>query len=551
MKTLIYLFIIVIVNITSFGQTIEWAKRYDGPLHLQLADNPLKIACDNDGNVYVAGSVELTTLRSGYVTIKYNSTGDSVWVRTYFPNIPINVHSGAYSVEVDNSGNVYVSGEMSFGPSELDVDILTLKYSPAGVLLWENIWGSNQQDIGRDLVLSSDGYVYVSGTAGNVLTSSMDAVVVKINPTNGATIWAKQFTGGLGYTRNDPRYITADDNTNVYVTGYASLSNSIEDYLTAKISSTEFAPPVWIKTYDAVGLNDVSNSIYISPSNNVYVTGSSQGSTSGDIATIKYNSSGVQQWVTRYANGGGNSIKGDGQGNLYVGGVELGSTYVLKYDDSPNLIWGTSYYYRIKGAVVSMAIDNNNNIYAMGYCTPLGSSNSDFLIWSLEPNGIIRWGVQYDGPDGLNDGGIKGGITGRKIILDASNNVYVTGISNSLVGGEDFATLKISQSGSQNSPLQNSSINNNQLPSKFSLLQNYPNPFNPTTTFTFALPFAGNTKLTVYDMLGSEIEVVVNEYKQAGTYTVNFDAAKYSSGVYFYTLTSGSFKDTKKMTLVK
>lgn len=93
--------------------------------------------------------------------------------------------------------------------------------------------------------------------------------------------------------------------------------------------------------------------------------------------------------------------------------------------------------------------------------------------------------------------------------------------------------------------------NNNNVPSAFSMSQNYPNPFNPTTTFTFALPAAGNTKLTVYDMLGNEIEVVVNEYKQAGTYTVNFYASKYSSGVYFYTLISGSFKDTKKMTLVK
>ena len=92
---------------------------------------------------------------------------------------------------------------------------------------------------------------------------------------------------------------------------------------------------------------------------------------------------------------------------------------------------------------------------------------------------------------------------------------------------------------------------NENIPANFSLDQNYPNPFNPSTNFTFALPKSGNVKLAVYDVLGNEVETVVNEYKQAGTYTVNFNASKLSSGVYFYTLKSGDFTATKKMTLVK
>lgn len=93
--------------------------------------------------------------------------------------------------------------------------------------------------------------------------------------------------------------------------------------------------------------------------------------------------------------------------------------------------------------------------------------------------------------------------------------------------------------------------NNNNVPATYSLNQNYPNPFNPSTTFTFALPKSGNTKLAVYDVLGNEVEVISNELRQAGTYTVDFNASKLSSGVYFYTLTSGDFKQTKKMTLIK
>jgi photosystem II stability/assembly factor-like uncharacterized protein len=89
------------------------------------------------------------------------------------------------------------------------------------------------------------------------------------------------------------------------------------------------------------------------------------------------------------------------------------------------------------------------------------------------------------------------------------------------------------------------------IPDKYSLSQNYPNPFNPTTTFKFALPNSSNVKLIVYDLLGREVAALVNEFKNAGYYNVNWDASNYSSGVYFYKITTSRFTDVKKMILVK
>jgi len=86
---------------------------------------------------------------------------------------------------------------------------------------------------------------------------------------------------------------------------------------------------------------------------------------------------------------------------------------------------------------------------------------------------------------------------------------------------------------------------------KFELTQNYPNPFNPTTTIQFQLPQAGLVKLTLYNILGQEMKTLVNETKEAGTHTVNFDASDLNSGVYIYKIESGSFTQTRKMTLVK
>ncbi|MGH2575846.1 MAG: T9SS type A sorting domain-containing protein, partial [Ignavibacteria bacterium] len=89
------------------------------------------------------------------------------------------------------------------------------------------------------------------------------------------------------------------------------------------------------------------------------------------------------------------------------------------------------------------------------------------------------------------------------------------------------------------------------IPREYMLMQNYPNPFNPSTKITYALPKAGNVKLAVYDILGKEVAVLVNEFKQVGRFTVEFNAKNLSSGAYFYKLEAGDFTDVKKMVILK
>ena len=90
------------------------------------------------------------------------------------------------------------------------------------------------------------------------------------------------------------------------------------------------------------------------------------------------------------------------------------------------------------------------------------------------------------------------------------------------------------------------------IPGDFILYQNYPNPFNPLTTINYELPKDGTVKLIVYDMLGREVSKLVNnEFKVAGRYSVVFDGSSLSSGIYFYKIEAGAFKDIKRMVLVK
>lgn len=88
-------------------------------------------------------------------------------------------------------------------------------------------------------------------------------------------------------------------------------------------------------------------------------------------------------------------------------------------------------------------------------------------------------------------------------------------------------------------------------PDEYKLYNNYPNPFNPTTVLSYSLPQSSFTTLKIYDVIGNEVAVLVNEMQTAGIHQVVFNAVDLPSGVYFYSLQAGSFNQTKKMILMK
>jgi hypothetical protein len=124
--------------------------------------------------------------------------------------------------------------------------------------------------------------------------------------------------------------------------------------------------------------------------------------------------------------------------------------------------------------------------------------------------------------------------------------------SNKLSVFSDFAATTgiIPNGGKQDGEGDNFRLNSN-VPKEFNLSQNYPNPFNPVTKINFALPKQGFVSLKIYDITGREIQTLVNEVKQAGYYTVDFNGSSLASGVYFYRIQSGDFISVKRMVLVK
>jgi photosystem II stability/assembly factor-like uncharacterized protein len=158
-----------------------------------------------------------------------------------------------------------------------------------------------------------------------------------------------------------------------------------------------------------------------------------------------------------------------------------------------------------------------------------GSAETDFLFKTT--NGGDNW---FKFSKGLPD---SGGVS--SIAIDTLTDRIYLG-----VGAFSGSGIYIydSLSSVQSEP---------EVPAKFRLYQNYPNPFNPVTTIRFVLSQSGNVSLKVYDVLGREIETLVDDFRNAGNYEIDFNASEFPSGVYFYKLQTENYIDTKKMIFLK
>lgn len=192
---------------------------------------------------------------------------------------------------------------------------------------------------------------------------------------------------------------------------------------------------------------------------------------------------------------------------------------------------------QIKSQIVS---DGNNGAYIV-WEDHRNAGNSDIYAQRIASNAAINWAA-----------------TGFPICTMGNDQVSPMVVSNGNLGaivvwadyrsGNNFDIYEVGFNTTGLIAIEN---NGTAIPGEFALLQNYPNPFNPSTTIMFQLPTSGNVKLSVYDIMGKEVSVLVNESQNAGNYKIEWNASSYPSGVYFYRLEAGSFVSNKKMILIK
>ena len=415
-----------------------WVARYNGPGN----DFATDLAVDEAGNVYVTGSAR-SDIIGDYVTIKYNSSGIEQWVSRY--NGTGNGDDWASALVIDGKGNVYVTGT-SRGLNTSD-DFATIKYNSSGLAEWAVRYNGqgNLTDKPSGLAVDRDGNVYVTGfSQGGV--GVFDYVTIKYN-SSGQTTWVARYNG-TGNNFDSPSALTIDDVGNVYVTGESYGVNTSKDFATIKYNS--FGIEQWVARYNGPENSaDEAQAIVVEENGNVYVTGGS-GGPSREYTTIKYNSSGDEQWVTQYNGpGDGNDepsdIAIDAKGNIYVTGesLGLGTRYdfaTVKYNNSGAEQWVARYNGpgNADDLAVALSVDESQNIYITGTSSAtgtLGVSGGDYTTIKYDSSGVVKWTIRYNGLGNEED-------HANALSLDKSGNVYVTGYSRTLSTSLDFATLK-------------------------------------------------------------------------------------------------------------
>ena len=440
---------------------------------------------------------------------------------------------------IDHAANIYITG-YSFNTGT-DNDYLTIKYNSSGEVQWTAIYNDSTERFNGPTIYNDEAYGIAIDTAGNVFVMGTSGTI-KYNSA-GTQIWVVK---DIIF----PNDITTDISGNVYITGFSDInSNGNRDLTTIKYNSSGIRQ--WVSRYGrSANSDDDANSISIDASGNVYVTGYTENNSNSDYLTIKYNSIGVIQWDAKY--GGSNddnsySIAVDVLGNVVVNGsINRGHPWTtwdyatIKYNSAGVIQWISTYNGtgNWSDQATGMILDNSGNVYVTGYSVGVGSYE-DYATIKYNSLGIQQWCAIYNGSTNHND-------EAYSITIDKTGNIYITGITTPNGDGNwDFTTIKYSQLITQ---ISNSSDN---LFQTFKLSQNYPNPFNPRTIINYELPITNYVNIKIFDALGKEVATLVNEKQNPGSYSVEFNGEGLPSGIYFYKLEAGDFTETKRMVLLK
>ncbi len=442
LKFFLLFFILTFSNLLFSQVDTAWVRRYDGPGNHNDAATSLFV--DNQGNVYVTGCSYNILTDFDYATLKYDASGNLLWVRRY--NGPGNGQDYATSLFVDNQGNVYVTGRSY--DSLTNLDYATLKYDTNGNLLWERRYNGpgNHNDVATSLFVDINSNVYVTGRS-EVSGIDFDYATLKYDA-SGNLLWERRYNGP-GNDYDEATSLFVDNQGNVYVTGISFGSSTYYDYATLKYDTN--GNLLWVRRYNGPGNhNDAATSLFVDNQGNVYVTGCSYNIlTDFDYATLKYDASGNLLWERRY-NGPGNdydeatSLFVDNQGNVYVTGRSYDSLTnldyaTLKYDASGNLLWERRYNGpgNYNDGAASLFVDSDGNVYVTGSSEGSGT-DLDYATLKYDTNGNLLWVRRYNGPGNGQD-------YPTSLFVDNQGNVYVTGDSWGSGTYYDYATIKYIQ----------------------------------------------------------------------------------------------------------
>jgi predicted house-cleaning NTP pyrophosphatase (Maf/HAM1 superfamily) len=323
----------------------------------------------------------------------------------------------------------------------------TAQAQSGGVPLWTNRYDgpANGYDSAGAMAVDGSGNVFVTGFSTGSGGEYVYATIAYSGA--GVALWTNRYNRP-GNCYDVATAVAVDGSGNVFVTGSSTGSGSGQDYATIAYSGAGVA--LWTNRYNGPGnSDDYANAVAVDGSGNVFVTGNSAGSGSGlDYATIKYSGVGVPLWTNRYngpANGddGANGVAVDGSGNVFVTGNSSGDYATIKYSGAGVPLWTNRYNGPGNGndAAGPVAVDGSGNVFVTGVSEQTaGSFVFDYATIKYSGEGVPLWTNRYNGPGNDDD-------QATAVAVDGSGNVFVTGYSTGSGSGQDYATIAYSGAG--------------------------------------------------------------------------------------------------------
>lgn len=536
---IILLTILSTVCSSFYAQQFEWAKGASGNVYSNA------VVTDGQGNSYVTGwyeynatfgSTQISSVNGSHdiFLAKYDNAGNLLWVKS--AGGPGSENS--VSVALDQQGYCYITGEFqetaAFGTQSVTssggYDIFVAKYSPAGEILWVKKAGGADHDFGLSICKGYHGALYItgyfSGTAhfgshSLTFTGGWDIFLTRID-TSGYFLWAKKAGSLLSDYGTD---VAADTAGNVYMTGYYGHTLLFD---TISVT-TKGAEDVFLSKADKDG-----NFLWVK----------AVGGTASDFSI----------GVTADSRGN-TTVAGYFNGTMSIGGDTLVSTgdtdvFIVSCSQNGEVQWfksggGTEYDY-----VHGIARDNDGNTYITGRFDGTASfqqetltsfGSSDAFIVKHNQNGDVQWAAQIGSPSVDYGKGISSESSGFIYAVGYHSNAAFGAITN--VPNRGYITRINTITGIREQL--------SGLPVGYQLHQNFPNPFNPSTHISFQIAERDFVALKVYDVLGNQVAVLVNQQLNRGSYEVRFDGEGLAGGIYLCRFESGTVKKTIKMLLLK
>jgi hypothetical protein len=461
------------------------------------------------------------------------------------------------SVSISSDGNTAIVGGSGDNSNAGAVWIFTRSGSvwtqQGPKLIGTGAVGNAKQ--GASVGISADGNtVIVGGYSDN---SSTGAVWIF---TRSGGVWSQQGSKLVGTGFVGPAFqgcsvsISADGNTAV-TGGYLDNSNQGAVWIFTRSGGVWTQQGPKLSGTGAIGVTvDQGNSVAISADGNTVIEGGYEDNNYRGAVWIFTQSGGV--WTQQ-----GSKLVGTGAtGSLSQQGISVaissdGNTAIEGGNDDGNA--GAVWVFTQSGGIWTQ---QGQKLVGTG---AIGIADQGFSVAiSGDGNTAIIGGYV----DNSNAGAIWVFIRNSGIWTQQGQKLIGTGSAGNAEQGSSVAISADGYTAIVGGPLDNASAGavwifvspgigitpiSNEVPAGFSLSQNYPNPFNPATKFQFQIAKLGNAMLVVYDMLGREVSTLVNQQLKPGTYEIDFEGSRFSSGVYFYRLISGDYSQTRKLIINK